>query len=613
MNELRLKQISDEEKIVKKKVAIFGESIFIKWREFFGHDRTSVLKWAMFLAFFIIIAKLFMVQVIQYDEYAQKARRRQMKSYVLAAQRGEVYLKDGDNAVSPVVMNERVWTIYLDPKYIGAKRRKETERQLGKILGDDMELPWRKVWSDKNRQYIEVAHDVDFKKAQQIDKAHLRGVGKKESMRRVYPMDELAAQVLGFINKEGVGYGIEDSLNKQLAGKDGLLKTVKDVSDIPLTIGSNNVEIAAENGKDMVLSIDENIQRKVEEFLANGVKRSGGAKSASALVLNPNNGQIMALANMPSYNPAAYNKVKDANLFKNNISDDPYEAASICKTFTYAVALDTGAIKPSDTYVNTGKTRVEDREIKNVTNTANVMGKIDFATAIAYSLNTGSVEVLRRIGGGKITKAARTTLYDYLHNRFGLGTKTGVELYEEQGRVISPEEAEGNAVRYSNMTFGQGMNTTMVQIATAFAAAVNGGHYYKPTLVAGEMRQGVLHEYKHKKAERQVISEETSQQLRQLLMGVRAVNGGKKDPAGYDIGIKTGTAETYDKSGKYTSDATVAGVAGFGGRKGEKPQYVILVRLRGNRLLWGSQDAEPIFSDINNYMLKYLRINPEVD
>lgn len=573
-------------------------------------SRIEIFKVCLFLAFFVIVGRLFQVQVLQHDYYVAKANARQMKSFKISARRGELYVRDGDNKVAPIVMNERVWTIYLDPKYIGKTGRKETEQKLTEILGDEMELTWEKIWSDSERQYVEIAHNITYGKAKKIDEVKLRGVGKHEESRRVYPKGTMAAQLLGFINTESKGSGVEYALNERLAGKDGLLKTVKDVSNIPLTIGNNNIDIPAEDGEDIVLTIDENIQRKAEEVLANAVQYSGGVVSASALVMNPNNGQIMAVANMPNYNPAEYNKVKDATLFKNNISDDLYEPASVCKPFTYATALDLGVLKPSDTYVNTGSTQVEDRKIKNATNTDTVMGTVTFRKALAYSLNTGSVEALRKIGGGKISKDARNKLYDYLYNKFGLGRKTGVELYEEQGKIYSPDEMEGNAVRYANMTFGQGMSLTMIQTAAGFSSLVNGGKYYKPTLVAGTMEDGIFQEVEKVQPVRQTISEETSKTMRSMLESVREVNGGVADPQGYSIGVKTGTAETYDTSGLYTSDATVAGAVGFGGRKGKKPEYVVLVRLRGSRLLWGSEDAVPVFTEISNYMLRYLRISP---
>ncbi len=124
------------------------------------------------------------------------------------------------------------------------------------------------------------------------------------------------------------------------------------------------------------------------------------------------------------------------------------------------------------------------------------------------------------------------------------------------------------------------------------------------------MKNGVFVANKKNDVVRRTISEETSATMRSMLESVREVNGGVNDPQGYSIGVKTGTAETYDASGRYTSNATTAGVVGFGGKKGQKPEYVVLVRMKGSRLLWGSEDAIPAFTDISNYMLKYLRISP---
>ena len=164
------------------------------------------------------------------------------------------------------------------------------------------------------------------------------------------------------------------------------------------------------------------------------------------------------------------------------------------------------------------------------------------------------------------------------------------------------------------MTFGQGMNLTMVQVASGFSSIINGGKYYQPTIVAGTMQDGKLVKAEQKAALRQTISASTSATMRKALREVRSVNGGKYDPAGYYVGVKTGTAETYDENGNYTSDKTVASVIGFGGtgKDDAMPQYVVMVRLDGNRLLWGSINAVPIFTEISNYMIEYLRVAPNI-
>ena len=565
---------------------------------------------ALFALFLIAVVRLFLVQIIDHRKYVEAASELRISKYSLLAKRGEIYMMDGKNATTPVVMNERTWLIFVDPSYVADKDK--VQAQLTNILGKQMITTWDKVWSNMKSGYVEVAKHVNYETVTKVREANLQGVGQKETSRRVYPAGQLGAQILGFINAENVGTGLEGALNDRLSGKDGLLKTVTDVHDIPLSIGDDNVEIPAQDGENIVLTIDENVQRKVEKILKTRMDGNKAITAASAIVMNPNTGKVVAMANYPTYDPEKYYEVKDASLFTNRVVESPYEPASVCKTFTYAAAINEGAMSPTDTYYNKGYTYVDDRKMQNaLTNTA--LGEITFRTALDYSFNTGSIEALRRLGGGKITKAARTKLYNYLTDNFGLGKRTGIELNDAPGIIISPEEDEGNAVRYANMTFGQGMNLTMVQVATAFSSLVNGGDYYQPTIIAGTMKNGAFYKDENKKALRQTITEGTSDQMRSMLEEVRSKEVPRSgDKAGYKIGIKTGTSETYDASGKYTSDATIASVIGYGRKnlEGSMPEYVVMVRLDGSSLLWGSLDAVPVFTEISNYLLEYLRIEP---
>ena len=556
-------------------------------------------------------ARLFFVQVIDHNDYVAKARKLRVKEYELLAKRGQIYMMSGKNNTVPLVMNERTWTIFVDPSFVGDKNKVQVE--LTKILGDKMTTTWDKVWANMKNEYVEVAQHVDYDTVVAVKKANLKGVGRKETSRRSYPYGSMAAQVVGFVNAEGVGTGVEGSLNKRLAGEDGMLKTVVDVNSIPLSIGDDNIEIPAQDGEDIVLSLDENVQRKAERAIKGAVEASGGSvRNASALIMNPNNGRILAMANYPTFNPAEYYKVTDASLFTNKTTEVAYEPASVCKPFTYAMAINEGKLDPTGTYYNYGYTKVGDRIIKNASGTERQVGKRTFYEALDHSLNTGSIEALRLIGGESIPKSARRTMYDYLYNRFGLGHTTGVELYEATGKIYSPDEDEGNAVRYSNMTFGQGMSLTMVQVAAGFSSVINGGYYYQPSIIAGTMKNGNFVPEPERAPIRQTLTEVTSATMRGMLQEVRSLNGGQGDLKGYNIGVKTGTAETYDENGRYTSDRTVVGAIGFGGSaaEGAMPEYVILIRMEGNTLLWGVSNAVPVFTDLSNYMLQYLRIEP---
>jgi cell division protein FtsI/penicillin-binding protein 2 len=364
-----------------------------------------------------------------------------------------------------------------------------------------------------------------------------------------------------------------------------------------------------------VLTIDENIQRKAEKVLQGVVDSNNGRISAaSALIMEPTTGKVWAMANYPTYDPGKYWVEKDANVFVNRVAETPYEPASVCKPFTYAAALNEGKINPDQTYYNAGYTEVGDRKMSNASGSEHLVGTLTFRKALDHSLNTGSIEVLRRMGGGDITKEARQTLYHYLHDNFGLGLNTGVEVHEAAGTIISPENEEGNAVRYANMTFGQGMNLTMLQVAAGFSSLVNGGEYYQPTIIAGTYENKEKQPVSQQLPVRRTINESTSTEMRKMLEEVRSVNGGKNDLPGYRVGVKTGTAETIDSAtGAYTSKRTNASVVGYGGENvdGALPKYVVMIRLDGETLLWGAKDAIPVFTELSNYMLQYLRVEPK--
>ena len=273
-----------------------------------------------------------------------------------------------------------------------------------------------------------------------------------------------------------------------------------------------------------------------------------------------------------------------------------------------AMGIDTGVASASATYYNKDYVEIEDRTIKNAV--LGHTGTITFQTAMNYSLNTGMVEIASRLGGGQINKTARDTMYDYYHNRFGLGEKTGVEIYEEKGTVISPEESEGNAVRYSNMSFGQGMNTTMIQTASAFSSIINGGTLYKASVLNGEVdSDGNFKESSSEIRKDNVVKSTTSDQIREILVTARHSVGTNNDLAGYQVGGKTGTSQTIE-NGVYVDDQTIGSYLGFGGNS--TPKFVIMVSVSGaGQNLQGAQDAGPIFTELSNWMLTYLKIQPE--
>lgn len=569
-------------------------------------SRTSILAWALILAFSAIIVRLFQLQIVDNAKYLALADAEQMKRFEIPAQRGLIYAMDGKTPTK-LVMNESIYTVFADPQTIKDDDKSEIISKIKEVAGGNVRDGFEALLDKKESRYQILATKLSRKQAEMIKEKDFTGIGFQETSQRVYPEGQLASQVLGFVNSEGGQYGIEGSLNDELSGKDGQLKTVTDVSGIPLTIGTRDIDTPAEDGKNVVLSIDRNIQAQTEKILKAKLEASG-AKYGGVIVMDPQTGKIMAMANYPTYNPSEYSKVQDGSVFSNGTTSSAYENGSVIKSLTMAMGIDTGVASASATYYNKDYVEIEDRTIKNAT--LGHTGTITFQTAMNYSLNTGMVEIASRLGGGQINKTARDTMYDYYHNRFGLGEKTGVEIYEEKGTVISPEESEGNAVRYSNMSFGQGMNTTMIQTASAFSSIINGGTLYKASVLNGEVdSDGNFKESSSEIRKDNVVKSTTSDQIREILVTARHSVGTNNDLAGYQVGGKTGTSQTIE-NGVYVDDQTVGSYLGFGGNS--TPKFVIMVSVSGaGQNLQGAQDAGPIFTELSNWMLTYLKIQPE--
>lgn len=569
-------------------------------------SRTNILGLALLLAFSAIVVRLFQLQIIDNEKYLALADAEQMKRFEIPAQRGLIYAMDGKTPTK-LVMNESIYTVFADPQMIKDDEKSEIISKIKEVAGGNVRDGLESLLDKKESRYQILATKISRKQAEMIKESDFTGIGFQETSQRVYPEGQLASQVLGFVNSEGGQYGIEGALNDELSGKDGQLKTVTDVSGVPLTIGSRDIDTPAEDGKNVVLSIDRNIQAQAEKILKNKLE-SSGAKDGSVIVMDPQTGKVMAMANYPTYNPAEFSTVTDASVFMNGTATSAHENGSVIKSLTMAIGIDTGVVSPSDTYYNKDFVEIEDRTIKNAV--LGHTGMVTFQTAMNYSLNTGMVEIASRLGGGQINKTARDTMYNYYHDRFGLGEKTGVEVYEEKGTVISPENAEGNAVRYSNMSFGQGMNTTMIQGASAFSSIINGGTLYKPIVINGEITSSG--EYKQADAEvrqENVIKSTTSDQIRDVLVTARNSVGTTNDLAGYRVGGKTGTSETIE-NGVYVDYQTIGSYLGFGGNN--TPKFVIMVAVSGaGQNLQGTQDAGPIFTELSNWMLTYLKIQPE--
>lgn len=573
-------------------------------KRFQKNSRASILAGAIIFAFAVIVVRLFWLQIVDAKKYKSLANHEQMKQYEIPAQRGQIYAMNGDKLIK-LVMNETVYTLFVDPQEYKKDKKAEIISALKEIAGGNLVSNFEQLFEKDNRYQV-LGRKLSRLQAEKIKEKKFAGIGFTPETQRVYPEGDLAAQVLGFVNSEGGNYGVESAFNAQLTGKSGMLKTTTDVFGNSLMIGSEDVEIPAKNGEDIVLSIDRNIQAQVEKVLKAKMGEMN-IKNGSVLVMDPSTGKIKAMANYPTFSPAEYGKVTDASVFNNNTVTKAYENGSVIKSLTMAMGVNEGVASSSGTFYNTDSIKVEDRVIENAVK--GYTGTITFQTAMNYSLNTGMVTIAQRLGGGSINRTVRDKMYEYYFERFGLGKKTGIEVMENPGTVISPDGVEGNAVRYSNMSFGQGMETTMVQTSTAFSSIINGGTLYRPTLIGGKINSKGEFEASSPEVQKQEsISSESSAQMREILITGRKSVNAPNDLAGYKVGGKTGTSETL-VDGKYVKNQTIGSYLGFGGN--ETPKYVIMVAVWGEgQNLQGNLHAQPIFTEISNWMLNYLNVKP---
>ena len=574
-------------------------------------SRTGCLAIVLLVAMAAFVLRLFQLQILQYSKYTEMARASQQRQFIIPAERGKIYMMDGKTP-APVVLNQAVYTVIADPHAVNDKEREQIITSLREVAGGEMTDKAAERLSNKNSRYEVLAKNITRTQAEKLKEKNFAGILYQQGSLRSYPEGALGAHVLGFVNAAGEGqYGIEGALDKRLKGRDGLLQSVTDVRNVPLTVGKNNMRIEAKPGDNLVLTVDRNIQNQAEVALKKGIE-AANATEGSAIVMNPKNGQILAMANYPTYNPAEFNKQKNPAVFMNSAAMVPFEPGSIVKSFSFATAIDKGTITPSSTYNNTDCIKVADRTMCNALK--GLGGIMTIQGAFNNSLNVGTITAIRRLGNGsQINLAARQALYEYYHDKFGFGSKTGLELGEAAGYIYPPDSVEGNEVRYSAMTYGQSMNLTMVQVAAGFSSLVNGGQYYKPTILSGTIDNEGYFRVAENKSLRQTVSGNTSSQMRTMLSTARHSSFlSKSDKPGYEIGGKTGTSEAVI-NGSYTQKETIATYIGYGGGK-NGAEYVIMVRVAapGSGInLQGNIHAGPIFTDISNWMIDYMKIAPK--
>jgi len=331
-------------------------------------------------------------------------------------------------------------------------------------------------------------------------------------------------------------------------------------------------------------------------------------------VMDPRNGKIIAMANYPTYNPGEYQRVGDIEVFVNDSISSPYETGSVFKPLAMSLALDSGAVTPGTTYYDTSSVQVDDFTIRNAG--ASITATRDMTEVITKSVNTGMVHVLKSLDGNNssISDSDKQKLYEFYSGKLRLDRTTGIELAGEALGIFT-KPGESSDARYANMTFGQGISVTMLQNLAAEAAVVNGGTYYQPSVISKLIDgDGTTTSHEPKVLESNVISQESSQQIRAMMQTVVESGGGVwAQRSGYKIGGKTGSAQIADReSGGYIEGAEIGSFVGFGAD--DEPRYIAMVRMEEpQRTLTpfaGSGAAAPVFADISNWLIDYYGYQP---
>ena len=556
--------------------------------------------------------RLFYLEIIRYDYYRKTALNSQLKQYQIPAERGLIKAHDRDGLV-PVVLNQTLYTLFADPKFI--KNPEELSYKVQKIIGGRAE-DYENAMKQSSR-YVVLAHKLKASQKKRIEDLHKPGLGTQAVSYRTYPQSTLASQLLGFVNDNGNGkYGVEQALEPQLRGTPGQLRAVTDVNGVPLAATKDNVETEAVAGKDIVLTINLGVQAQLEKILKQYFEKTE-SKGLNAVIIDPNSGQVKAMANYPTYNPAVFSKVSDQTLFQNGTVSNAIEPGSIMKLLTTSAALDQDVITPTTSFYDPSYWEVdgftindiEERGAKNQT----------IATTLNLSLNTGATWMLMQMGGGEINSKARNAWYDYMVNHFQLGKQTGIEQgYEAAGFIPLPKNnGAGINLTYANSSFGQAVTMTPLQMAGAVSSVLNGGTYYQPTIIDQTISaSGKVSDNSPKIVKQHVVSSQVGIDLKKLMeyvierhyaVGFNYLNFSSS----YSVGGKTGTAQIANPSGGYYSDKFNGTYVGFVG--GDRVEYVIVIYNMQPVVpgYAGSFGGQPVFADIAHMLIDNGYVTPK--
>ncbi len=569
-----------------------------------SHRKKLVLMIAAILMVCILeCVRLGVIMTVKSEYYMQKADELHQRERRIKAKRGRILDRNGEILAA----NEVVCTVSVIHSQI------EDEDKVIKVLAGelnmDVEEVTKKVKKVSSMEYIKtnVAKDI----GDAIREYDLPGVKIDEDYKRVYPYNELASKVLGFTGADNQGIlGLEAKYDTYLSGTNGQILTLSDAGGIEIK-GSREDRILPVDGQDLYTTLDVNIQKYATQLAWETMVKKE-AKQVSIIVMRPDNGEILAMANVPEYNlnssyelnyePDEEDAQKDKmdllnNMWRNFCINDTYEPGSIFKTVTATAALETGVVGLNDSFTCSGATVVADRRIRCHKTTGH--GTQDFTHTVYNSCNPAFVEWGRRVG--------TDNMYLYM-GKLGLLTKTGIDLSGEAGTIIHKQENVG-AVELATMSFGQSFQITPVQMLRAVSAIVNGGRLVTPHfgLYTGSSDGSVVNEFAYSTQD-EAISSQTSETMKKILEGVVSEGGGTKAYIdGYSIGGKTATSQKLPRgSGKYISSF-------IGFAPADNPQVIAMCLIdEPTGVYYGGTIAAPVVKTLYENILPYIGIERSV-
>ena len=549
-------------------------------------QRRIGLLFAVFLGLLLVAGlRATWLGTIKGGTLAKAAVTQQASEQHVPARRGTVVDRKGVELAVTEPADDVSATPYLvkDPASVA--------RKIAPLLGQPEDDVLRKL-ARKDTGFVYLARSLPARKSRQIAEMDIAGLAFEPANRRVYPREWLASQVLGTVGTDGKGLsGLEYAHDSVLRGTDGVRYVVRDALGEPISVRDTK---PARAGARLELSLDAAIQDRAEESLAEiGAKFQ--PKGATAVVMEPRSGEILALANWPRVDA---NDVADMPDYakQNRAVGFNFEPGSTFKAFTVAGALEEGRVTPETRFDLPPQIQVADRTIGE----SHPRGYVNLSTAeiLAQSSNVGAIRIGQRLGAEH---------FDQWVRRFGFGKRTGVDLPgEESGQVLDVENYSGSSM--GNLPIGQGISVTPMQMATAYAAIANGG-----VLRPGRMVRAIDGRATATPEGRRVISEKTATALRAMLKGVLAPGGTAVEARvpGYELAGKTGTANKIDEeTGEYSESRYISSFVGFAPAKRPKLLVSIMVD-EPQGAIFGGEVAAPAFQQIMQFALTYLRIPPE--